>query len=275
MAAPTLNAQLQGALEHLAPSAAYAQVRAPPPMFAAPQPRFAQQPQVQAVSHSRLTDSVYGDPANGLQQLFTVTSGVSVKNPGKTRTAPPPKPKKSYWWIFGIVIIVLVIVGVIVVVVTRSMAKKQQAKDLAELQRIEGEKAAAVKDAEAAEAAASAAADLARAKQEAEIAVARAAQHAQAQAAAAARARVAAAAAAQPTIILATQQQQQSTQPHPILKTSPRVEMMPDDAPPVDHGSTQVDTIQAVNARISEGVEELTQGISAAGSAEPAAATAL
>ena len=317
--AHTLNAQLQGAMEHLGvgggggggggaapggggfgPSMAYVQhvrapTAAPPIMYAAPQPRFA--------SASRVTDSVYGDPANNLQQLFTVQSGASALGPaaatrggvGSKPVAPSSKPKKSYWWIAGLVILALVVIAVVVVVITRIQAKKQQAKDMQELHRIEAERAATLQAAEAAERAVEAERAAAERQRLADAQAARAAQAAQvsstqaaqaAQAAAVARARAAAAAVAsqpQPTLIITSHTQQ--PQPATILKhaaaSTPRVEYVLDDEEPVVAAAPpaaapaatfqqQDDTLESVNARIASGVEALSNGITAAAAAAAA-----
>ena len=260
-AATTLNAQLQGAMEHLGtraigPSTAYLSAPAPP-VYAAPQPRFA--------AASRLTDSVYGDPSNNLHQLFTVQSGATAKPATSKPKAADNKPKKSSWWIFGIVLIALVVIGIVVVVITRMQAKKQQAKDLAEMQRLEAEKATALREAEAAESAA----QQQRAYAQAEAAAAAEIASRQAQAAAVARARAAAAAVARanegaaaikPTLIV--------TAAAPAApKPSPRVEQVFDD----DTSSLPVqdDSLDAVHARIEAGISTLSTGIAGA-SASPA-----
>ena len=288
--AATLNAQLQGAMEQLSgnlgPSAAYRPSAAP--AYAAPLPRFAGP----GNAASRLTDSVYGDPGNNLQQLFTVPSGASIAGPAPTKqrggnvNGPDAKPKKSYWWIFGVVILALVLIGVIIVVVTRMQAKKQQAKDLLEMQRIEAEKAAALTEAAAAEADAvsqqraqqqqAAAAQQARAAAaEADFAAAQVAsvRQAQAQAAASRAARAAAAAQRAPTIVVTTSVPSDSK-----LKTSPRVEQVPDDeeatavatavSNPVSTAAVVAaaapETLADVNGRIKEGIDNLSQGIASA-----------
>ena len=316
----TITAQLQGAMEQLGsaaaagaggppnlafgPSVAYAPVRAPAPLptYAAPMPRFAQQSSGGGGIASRMTDSVYGDPANNLQQLYTVQSGVSAANaPGGKRggtAAQQPKPKKSKIWVVGIVLLVLIVIAIIVVAVTKWQARKQQAKDDAEIKRIEAEKLLIQQEAEAAAIAAAAdvqrqreqqaqqeaAADAIRAQSARQAQAAAAASRAARQAQAHAQAQAAAASQAQyatPTLVVST-----TAQPASKAKHTPRFEHVPDDAvediasaaaettgmssAPAALADVPVlpeDTLDAVAARVDAGVTELAAGIAQASTA--------